>query len=238
VTRELPPYRVRAVNTATDSENKIHDDSVAAQYGFRGGLVPGIIVYGYMTVPVIEFARDWLERGTFDVRFVQPFYDGELVVVRVSSEDERCMQISAEREDGNICAVATSSILTSKRAEPPSLPQHPLPADRPVPYAGIVIPGTPLGTVTQTLDSLEPHALLRFSNELLMQNFKLGPWIHVRSEITNWSAARLGDEVSARGRIHDRFDRKGREFVVAEVTLVANGNRLLQTVRHTAIYQL
>ena len=42
---------LRAVNTAPDSENKMHDDRVAAQYGFRGGLVPGVTVYGYMTVP-------------------------------------------------------------------------------------------------------------------------------------------------------------------------------------------
>ena len=39
-------YRVRAHNIAADSENKIHDDSVARQYGFAGGLVPGVVVYG------------------------------------------------------------------------------------------------------------------------------------------------------------------------------------------------
>src|SRR5947207_11828570 len=35
---QLPSYRVIAHNAATESENKIHDDDVAQQYGFAGGL--------------------------------------------------------------------------------------------------------------------------------------------------------------------------------------------------------
>src|SRR5262245_46169653 len=40
---------VTAFNTATASTNKIHDDDVARQYGFHGGLVPGVDVYAYLT---------------------------------------------------------------------------------------------------------------------------------------------------------------------------------------------
>jgi len=36
-TREVSAY-----NTAAASDNKIHDDSVARRFGFRGGLVPGV----------------------------------------------------------------------------------------------------------------------------------------------------------------------------------------------------
>ena len=36
----LPEYHVKAINTSTDSENKIHDDATARHYGFAGGLVP------------------------------------------------------------------------------------------------------------------------------------------------------------------------------------------------------
>src|SRR4051812_14593576 len=76
-------YRVRARNTATDSENRIHDDATAARYGFRGGLVPGITVYGYMTVPVVAaFGRAWLERGAMQIKFIQPIYEGDEVIVR------------------------------------------------------------------------------------------------------------------------------------------------------------
>ena len=58
------PLRVRAVNTAVDSENKIHHDPVAAGYGLRGGLVPGVTVYGYMAAAAMEhFGPEWLDRG-------------------------------------------------------------------------------------------------------------------------------------------------------------------------------
>ena len=40
--------RVVARNDAEASENRIHDDRVAAEYGFRGGLVPGVTVYAYL----------------------------------------------------------------------------------------------------------------------------------------------------------------------------------------------
>ena len=61
---QVPPYTVNAYNSARDSENKIHDDSVASRFGFRGGLVPGVDVYGYMThLPVARWGRDWLCRS-------------------------------------------------------------------------------------------------------------------------------------------------------------------------------
>ena len=209
---------------------------MAAQYGFRGGLVPGITVYGYMTVPVINYAPQWLERGSFDVRFIQPTYDGDDVIIRAELNDDASIHVTAGREDGTICARVTAG-LSSSSQPPPLIPEHVLPADRPAPSRDNVIPGAPLGTVVATLDSLDPHDLLLFSNQVLMQNYTLGPWIHARSEITNWSLARVGDTISARGRIHDRYDSKGHEFLVADITLETNG-RLLQTVRHTAIYKL
>ena len=71
---EVFEYRVRAVNGSTHSENKIHEDSVAKQYGFRGGLVPGVTDYAYMTRPALdaftrmrmqdEVLRIWQDRGT------------------------------------------------------------------------------------------------------------------------------------------------------------------------------
>jgi hypothetical protein len=237
VSRPLPLYCVRAVNTAPDSENQIHDDRVAAQYGFRGGLVPGITVYGYMTAPIVEHAPEWLEHGSMAVRFLEPLYDGEAVTVRAVLVDDGSIRVSAEREDGAVCATAVASVARSTSPQPLPYPEKPLPQERPVPARHNLLSGTLLGTVVEKIDTAEPQRLLRFSNEILMRNFKLGPWIHAASEVTNWTAAHAGDEVSARGRIHDRFDRKGHEFVVVDVMLISSGSRLVQTVRHTAIYR-
>jgi len=78
----LEPYQVRAFNTAHDSENKIHDDATARRFGFSGGLVPGVDVYGYMShLPVTRWGRAWLERGTAECRFFKPVYDGDAAIV-------------------------------------------------------------------------------------------------------------------------------------------------------------
>ena len=51
-------YEVRAFNGAAASENKIHDDTVAQRFGFRGALVPGVAVFAYMAhLPVARWGR-------------------------------------------------------------------------------------------------------------------------------------------------------------------------------------
>jgi len=242
VGRALPIYRVRAQNVAAESDNKIHDDQVAATYGFRGGLVPGVTIYGYMTASVVEMATEWLERGSTQLRLIEPFYDGEEVIVQAEAGDDGSIAVTAERADGTICARGTASIRDASSPHPQPLPQHSPPAmdQRAAPSRDNVIPGEPLGTVVEPLDlsGWRPYTerLLQYSNEILARNFRLGPWIHTASEIDNWGIAREGDEISARGRVRERFDRKGHEFVVIDVTL-ADGDRLIQTVRHTAIYK-
>ena len=74
----LGPYHVEAFNTAKESENKIHDDAVARRFGFKGGLVPGVEVYAYMThLPVARWGRAWLDRGSAECRLLKPVYDGD-----------------------------------------------------------------------------------------------------------------------------------------------------------------
>src|ERR1700722_9480814 len=93
--RQMTPLRIRAVNTAADSENKIHDDRVAAQYGFRGGLVPGVTVYGYLAEAALQhFGEPWLTRGAMDVRFHQPVYEGEEVEGEIAAEENGRVRVS------------------------------------------------------------------------------------------------------------------------------------------------
>ncbi|HJQ26338.1 MAG TPA: hypothetical protein VKA60_20660 [Blastocatellia bacterium] len=237
-------YRVRACNTATASENRIHDDATATRYGFRGGLVPGVTVYGYMTVPVVEhFGRAWLAGGAMQVRFFQPVYDGDEVIVKAAADASAALSLTVERDDRAVCARGTATI-NAPDAKPrlDDYPPAPLPADeaRPVAARDSFVIGAALGTLRTTLNLKDkPHtvALLELSNHLLMRNFELGPWIHAASELVNYSAADDGELIEARGRIVDCFERKGHEFVVLDVLLVASSTRIVQRVRHTAIYR-
>src|SRR3954468_3412530 len=85
----LETYRVEAYNTAKQSENKMHDDTVARRFGFSGGLVPGVDVFAYMMhVPVARWGRDFLSRGLIEARFIKPVYDGETAAsMRPSTTD-------------------------------------------------------------------------------------------------------------------------------------------------------
>ena len=83
-----------------------------------------------------------------------------------------------------------------------------------------------------------PGYLLGLANEIFVKNFKLNPWIHVGSDLINHSSVRDGEELSVRGRIRQVFERKGHEMVSMDLLLVASGNRIVQQVRHTAIYKI
>jgi hypothetical protein len=262
-------YRVRARNTSVESENKIHDDAVAASYGFRGALVPGIAVYAYMTAPLVErFGLDWLERGSMQVKFHQPFYDGDEVIVNAgvdSATEPIQVSLTAGRSDGTVCATALATIndpsnwLGEYRIS--DYPKAALPEveTRPEASRESLVAGAPLGTLTEEFDLPDatlleklderlpvyfgsqavahPFALLRLSNQILMSNVKLGPWIHTASELINRSAVRSREEVSVRGRVRECFERKGHEFVVLDVLVVAGRESIVQQVRHTAIYR-
>jgi hypothetical protein len=228
----METYRVRARNTAPDSENRIHDDRTAALYGFRAGLVPGVTVYGYLTVPVVDrFGADWLARGGMRMRFLQPVHEGDELVVTLSGNDV------AAGKDGTVCAAG--EIFWSEDA-PPDLalyPEQPLPAVRPPASAESLAPGRVLGTLYAALPLPNEEALLTLSNHLLMQNVQLGPWLHAASEIRHFSLAQDGERLAVRGRVAERFERKGHRFLVLDI-VVAAGDRLIQHVRHTAIYEL
>jgi hypothetical protein len=267
----LPTYEVPARNTSADSENKIHDDAVAGSFGFKGGLVPGVTVFGYLTVPIVARFPEWLDRGSMQVRFSHPFYEGDRVVVRalaaMPGESGISIDVTAERDDGTICATASASMhadlmrgirspITDYQTRPLPSPETRLPA-----RARSLIPGTVLGTLLERVDLkpdqegilrdigeqlpiyytenavAHPIVILGMANRILMRNVALGPWIHASSELTNFSAAHDGELITVRGSIADAFERKGHEFVVLDLLLSA-GDRLVQQVRHTAIYRI
>src|ERR1700735_4894866 len=117
----MAPFQVRAVNTASESENRIHDDQVASEYGFAGGLVPGVTIYGYMASAVIEhLGLEWLERGAMDVRFFQPFYDGEQVQVTIVAAAEGKLKVDAGERASGTAWIAHPPVATS-------LANHPMP---------------------------------------------------------------------------------------------------------------
>ncbi len=255
----LQPYYVSAHNLAKSSENKIHDDSVAQRFGFRGGLVPGVEIFAYMShMPVAEWGRAFLLRGAMEARFIRPIYDGELACV-TAEDAEGGLAITVESR-GEVCARGHASI----KAAPPALSlddfQHvaATTARRPV-GATTFRTGHWLGIspYTQGADAareylrnvresdpiytdqkiIHPGMLVRMMNWALMENAILGPWIHVGSTMQHLNTASVDDEITVRALVADNYERKGHKFVKLDGVIVANGKTPIAQCQHTAIYQ-
>ncbi|QDW38188.1 hypothetical protein FFI89_014160 [Bradyrhizobium sp. KBS0727] len=255
----MTSYRVTAHNTSKQSENKIHDDTVARRFGFSGGLVPGVDVFAYMThLPVEKWGRAFLERGLMDARFVKPVYDGEVAEL-TGTETGGILSIEVHSR-GALCATGTASLpasapgfsLSDFREVAPVAERHPV-------NAGSYEVGKWLGTLprdwagdsareyladireTDPIYAREglghPGLLQRVMNKVLVDNAILGPWIHVGSQMQLLSAANAGDVITARAKVTGNYDKKGHRFVELDALVVANGKTALAHCHHIAIYQ-
>jgi hypothetical protein len=247
----LPDYRVTARNTSATSENKIHDDAIARRYGFRGGLVPGVTLYAYLTEPLVAaLGPAWLERGTASVRFLKPVVEGEEVTVSgaVTARGPRSTTLAVSGATAAAPEAATlAATLPAGSPTPVNLALYrtaPLPESRPDvgrEHLGTLdMLGTPVTTYDESIalewldkvgDPLplyrgrtgwvHPAFLLQQANKALSLNVRLGPWIHAGSIIRHLGGARVGETLATRGRVRSLFEKKGREFVELDLVIVA-----------------
>ncbi|MBK5223280.1 MAG: hypothetical protein JJE52_10485 [Acidimicrobiia bacterium] len=254
------PWIVSAHNTATQSQNKIHDDDIARRYGFRGGLVPGVDDYAYMAhVPTQLWGLAWIGRGTMSAHFHQPVYDGQLVEVRsgdiVAAAGGETIILELLGPDGTVCATGDATLPAEPVGDPPhreaeaidALPDTPPPAS-----PESLAPGTAFGLPLRTIDAevhakyladiretlplfaaegvAHPGALLRLANRVFAGNVTLGPWIHVSSEVRHHGLVHLGDRVGGRAVVTAEWEHKGHRFVTLDVELLVADDATERTV--------
>jgi acyl dehydratase len=255
----LETWRLQAYNTAKQSENKMHDDTVAKRFGFSGGLVPGVDVMAYMMhMPVVRWGRAFLEHGLIDARFIKPVYDGE--TTDVTAEENNGVLAIEVHSRGDLCATGSASLAAAAPAF--SLADYrevPAVAERKPVNATSYEVGKWLGTTPRRWageaaseyladiregdpifareDLGHPGLIQKVMNRVLVDNAILGPWIHVGSKMQLLSAARIGDEITARAKVTGNYDKKGHRFVELDALVVANGTTPLAHCWHIAIYQ-
>lgn len=261
----LATWELTAHNTATQSDNKIHDDEVARRFGFAGGLVPGVDVYAYLTHPPAEaWGLEWLARGTMRGRFLAPVYEGERITVAPvdhrEGDDGPTVRLEVRNHEGTVCATGEASL-------PRRPPARPSPSLWPeVAQATAPPPASPLSLVVGSAFGLVPHGfhaakaavylddvretlplyrdegvahpgwVLRDANYVLAANVRLGPWIHVESVTQHHAAVADGQVVQTRALVAREWEHKGHRFVELDVAVLADGE-VAQRVTHTAIYQ-
>lgn len=247
----LPVYRVKARNTAAGSENRIHDDAVARQYGFPGGLVPGVTVYAYLTHPLVAaLGEAWLARGTSHVRFLRPILEGEEVVVtgailgrEPTGVNARVAALTATTGE---CAVLEAVLPLGAPApvNPELYGTAPLPAERPPASREVLERPGPLGTPEVVYDEaraaewlervadpspfyrgigawVHPAFYLDQANRALDRNVRMDVWVHVESHVRHLGGARVGEALATRGRVRSLWEQRGREYVQLDLLIVA-----------------
>ncbi len=204
--QELPEYKIVAKNYAKESANKIHSDEGARRYGYRGGLVPGVAVYAYMTVPIVEtLGRPWLAHGAMRAKFIKPVYDGESAVVesRVTGVDPVRITMSVVNAEGVLCAVGEAS-----------LPEkHPHFDISRYPYAPLPDPEEKLPPSLEVLAKDTILGSLEFTIDLQHQEGKYGDFLE---EVIDMLPIYRGPDAAAHPAL---LHQKANEILAANVAL-------------------
>jgi hypothetical protein len=251
-------YTVRARNLAPDSDNKIHDDTVAQQFGFSGALVPGVDVFAYASHPfAAAWGLDFVNGGRLQTRFRRPVYDGDVVTVTCSPAGDGVYDLTVAGDTVNEPrCVGRAWRDHGERIAIERFETSPLPAERLPAEPGAIVVG-PIGSVDEPVDldrhaaylsgidedlSLfekvaHPGALLRVVNDLLMRNVELGPWIHTSSDCCFLTLAQLPGTLHADGVVTEVFERNGHHYVRYDALVRCDGTPVA-LVDHTAIYRL
>jgi len=250
---------VTAFNTATASDNRIHADDVASRFGFTGGLVPGVDVFAYMAhAPVALWGREWLSRGRIRAKFGKPVYDGDEALVTATKQPDGSLALAVAAR-GLDCASGTAWRSDDSPA-PAILPTAPLPRPDERPPASPE--SLPVGLVLGTLNEIyfadvglahlqntredpdlfdggaiaNPAYLLRRANYVLAQTVKLGPWIHLESDVRLHGLIADGEPLETRAVVVENQEKNGHRIVTLDFTVSSRG-RLAMSGRHWAIYE-
>jgi acyl dehydratase len=258
--RSMTPRQVIARNHVEDSENRMHSDEVARRYGFRGGLVAGVTVYGYLTWPLTQrFGEHALQQAIHAVRLIKPAYDGETLRVEMeqASEGHRARSWNTA---GDLLAELEFRAPGDKMPRPAGADALSGPRklpDRPLIDWTNLLPMQPFTpwhwTITEDLNQTfaaqadddnrlfheyaHPHGILSMANQALMREYILPAWIHVSSEIRFHHLLRVNETVAVEAVPLDKWTRRGHEFVRLYVRFVRDAE-VTTEIFHTAIFKV
>jgi hypothetical protein len=260
-------WQAEAFNPVPESENRIHSDETATAYGFRGALVPGVVVSAYLLHPAAEaWSRDWLECGKAKVVVHSPVYDAEKFDVKVIAASDRHYEAVLVDERGTECATAEASLEEAPAAAPTRRQDALFPHDgqralatreameglretglyamaarwsEDAEMTSYLRDASGLAEVFRKERLANPAFLLGMTNWVLGRNVKMSPWLHLQTESQHYAAVSLDTELVVEAAIVDLFEKKGHEFVDVEVGVFQRSDdAAIASIKLRAIYKL
>jgi acyl dehydratase len=255
--------RFKAVNISSESENRIHADDEARQYGFKGGLVPGIGTFAYVCEALRAHTSDaWLAHGFTTVKFCGPVYHGETITVSIS-EDDGAGHFVVTNPAGVTCAEGRYAESESPRyrgRKPRLAAQQRWPEPKEM-VGSTLVDLEQLGSVTETILAadvtefmtklgLDPEPYLnsnraplsyiaRLYVSLMRANFvRVGPSIHAGLDVQVQRPVELGEVLTLRSRVDSLYRRARQNYWAYETGYFDAGDTpAVWTLQH-AIYQV
>ncbi|MBW2244737.1 MAG: hypothetical protein JRH01_22375 [Deltaproteobacteria bacterium] len=252
-------WSAEAFNQATKSENRIHSDEIAKEYGFRGALVPGVTVSAYLIHPAVAaWGEAWLERGRAQVVVHSPVYDREMFRVDVSKASPSEYDAELFDPTGARCATAHVELAEPDAMPSPSKLRHDaiLGRDFERPKASRKVmehrqrDGL-LATRARWNDTAEitsylrdpermaapfsklgfanPAFVLGLTNWALAGNVKMSPWLHLQTDSQNYRPIAANTELVVESSIADLFEKKGHEFIDVDMNIFDRATEALAT---------
>lgn len=261
-----------AFNQSPDSANEIHGDEVAKQYGFRGGLVPGVTISAYLLHPAVQaWGLEFLNRGAAHVRVGSPLYHDEPFEVEILEQTTERYRAEIRGPDGTVSSTAEVALpevasapperrgdpVGDKGSEAPEPPEASIATFEALRQDGCRAFryhwGSKHNLRTYVRDETVIPDLLRLdqtgyanmafllgtSNWVLSANAHMNPWVHLETRSQNYQAVPPDTSIITEVAIADFFEKKGHEFVDAEVSLYNEADdACLATISLRAIYKL
>jgi hypothetical protein len=242
-------FRGEAFNQAPESENRIHSDEVAQEYGFRGALVPGVTVSAYLIHPAVAaWGEAWLERGRARVVVHSPVYDRETFRVEVSDASASAYDAALFDHTGAECATAQVEL-----PDPEAMPAPPKLRRDAILDRGFDRPRASREVMEQRRsdglsamrarwnDAAEitsylrdpdrmpasfskrgfanPAFVLGLTNWALAGNVRMSPWLHLQTDSQNYRPIAANTELVVESTIADLFEKKGHEFIDVDMNI-------------------
>ena len=257
----MPVQTAVARNFAEATENRIHSDEIAKRFGFGGGLVPGVAVFGHLCAPITQrLGVSWLGGSHVTTRFLKPAYHGDTISLVDRDIDAR--QFAVECRNPPDVLLATLECTLDPAPPPVDARAHSSTSSRSVPRVEIewdaIRIDEPFTTYLWKLDHahnreyaarvddrtqahqegvLHPHTLLAQANQVLVRQFVMPAWIHTGSEIRFRRLLRVGDAIEVRAVPVEKWEKKGHQFIRVYIAYVVAGEVATEIV-HTAIFRV
>ncbi|MEM7018006.1 MAG: hypothetical protein AAF512_11800 [Pseudomonadota bacterium] len=260
-------WSATAFNQVPGAENEIHGDKGAKQYGFKGGLIPGATMAAYLIHPFAKtFGMEYLKNGYAHVRLNAPLYDGEPFQVEVAAQDASSCSTSLAQSGAAHCATADikieagSTLPPTMRGDAPGDKQATLMPATPENMQQLQDEGCKafvdrwnanhqMGTYLRDRALMadlfanqgyaNPSFIFGMTNWLLAANIHMNPWVLVETSSQNFTPIPKGAKVLGETAIVGLFEKKGHEFVDADINLFdADQGTCFSAVHLRAIYRL